>query len=199
MKKGFITVTPDSGTGNATITVSAEKNTGNARSSSITISGGGITRTITINQAQSAVSFITLGCGFNFQDGTSGSEGYGNVILTTKPASSNSPIISGQPFINLDFPYNCQRVNLQSEYTDNPGSFSFAFLNCKLTNVTNQSLLNATLDMDVGGSDALFDFNVIDSSQNSVCAEAKFEADMMWNGEEVGKNIKFAVRMNRRG
>lgn len=40
MKKDFITVTPDSGNGTATVTVAAAQNTGNARSSSIIISGG---------------------------------------------------------------------------------------------------------------------------------------------------------------
>lgn len=40
MQKDFITVTPDSGSGNRTVTVAAEENTGNSRSSSIAISGG---------------------------------------------------------------------------------------------------------------------------------------------------------------
>lgn len=52
MKKDFITVTPDSGSGNTTITVVANENTGNARSTPITISGGGITRTINVRQAE---------------------------------------------------------------------------------------------------------------------------------------------------
>lgn len=52
MQKDFITVTPDSGSGNRTVTVAAEENTGNSRSSSIAISGGGMTRTITVNQKE---------------------------------------------------------------------------------------------------------------------------------------------------
>lgn len=48
--KDFITATPDSGTGGGTVTVSASKNIGKERSSSIIISGGGITRTINISQ-----------------------------------------------------------------------------------------------------------------------------------------------------
>lgn len=53
MKKDFITVTPDSGGGNGKINVTAEKNTGASnRSSTITISGGGITKTITISQKE---------------------------------------------------------------------------------------------------------------------------------------------------
>lgn len=50
MQKDFITATPDSGTGDGTVTVSASANTGLERNSSINISGGGITRTINISQ-----------------------------------------------------------------------------------------------------------------------------------------------------
>ncbi len=46
MKKDFITATPDTGSGNGTVNVKADKNTGGSRSTFITITGGGITRTI---------------------------------------------------------------------------------------------------------------------------------------------------------
>lgn len=52
MKKDFLTITPDSGEGSQAVTVKASPNTGNARSTTITISGGGITRTIDVIQAQ---------------------------------------------------------------------------------------------------------------------------------------------------
>lgn len=53
MQKDFITVTPDSGTGNGTVTVAASENQSeNSRTSKITIAGGGISRTISINQAE---------------------------------------------------------------------------------------------------------------------------------------------------
>lgn len=52
MKKDFLTITPDSGGGSQAVTVKASPNTGNARSTTITISGGGITRTIDVIQAQ---------------------------------------------------------------------------------------------------------------------------------------------------
>lgn len=51
MKKDFLTVTPDSGTGSSTVTVSASANTGVARSAALSIAGGGMTRTINISQA----------------------------------------------------------------------------------------------------------------------------------------------------
>lgn len=52
MQKDFLTITPDSGRGSQAVNVKASPNTGNARSTTITISGGGITRTIDVIQAQ---------------------------------------------------------------------------------------------------------------------------------------------------
>ena len=52
MQKDFLTITPDSGRGSQAVTVKASPNTGNARSTTITISGEGITRTIDVIQAQ---------------------------------------------------------------------------------------------------------------------------------------------------
>lgn len=40
MNKDFITVTPDTGSGSKTVTVSVSENTGDQRSSSLKISGG---------------------------------------------------------------------------------------------------------------------------------------------------------------
>lgn len=61
MDKDFISVNPDSGSGSATVTVSASTNSGAARSTSITISGGGITRTVNISQEKGIRGFIVCG------------------------------------------------------------------------------------------------------------------------------------------
>jgi hypothetical protein len=53
MQKDFIAVTPDSGSGNRTVTVTSSQNPAtSSRSSSIKVSGGGMTRTIKVTQAQ---------------------------------------------------------------------------------------------------------------------------------------------------
>lgn len=53
MQKDFLTITPDSGGGGSQeVTVRAGANYGDARSTTITISGGGMTRTIEVSQAQ---------------------------------------------------------------------------------------------------------------------------------------------------
>ena len=70
MKKDFITATPDTGSGNGTVNVKADKNTGGSRSTFITITGGGITRTISISQKAGPLNLILVGAG-------------GNIIKTT--------------------------------------------------------------------------------------------------------------------
>lgn len=70
MKKDFITATPDTGSGNGTVNVKADKNTGGSRSTFITITGGGITKTLPISQEESPVNVIVVGGG-------------GNIIKTT--------------------------------------------------------------------------------------------------------------------
>lgn len=52
MEKDFITVSPDSGGGNATLNVTAAANSqASSRSTSITISGGGVSKKISISQS----------------------------------------------------------------------------------------------------------------------------------------------------
>lgn len=57
MKKDFLTITPDSGGGTTNITVAADQNQGNARSAQITISGGGIARTVSVSQSGAVISY----------------------------------------------------------------------------------------------------------------------------------------------
>lgn len=53
MQKDFIAVTPDSGSGNKDITVQASQNSSTSqRNSTITITGGGMTREIKVTQAE---------------------------------------------------------------------------------------------------------------------------------------------------
>ena len=70
MKKDFITATPDTGSGNGTVSVKADENTGDSRSTFITITGGGITRIIPISQEAGPLNIIVVGAS-------------GNIIKTT--------------------------------------------------------------------------------------------------------------------
>ncbi len=56
----WITVSPASGSNNATLTVSATQNTGAARSGTVTVTGGGITRTISVSQSAASTTTLTV-------------------------------------------------------------------------------------------------------------------------------------------
>lgn len=61
MKKDFITVTPDNGTGDRTITVQADSNELlESRSASLTIGASGISKTISVNQHGSVEVFAYI-------------------------------------------------------------------------------------------------------------------------------------------
>ena len=61
MKKDFITVTPDNGTGDRTITVQADSNKLlESRSASLTIGASGISKTISVNQHGSVQVFAYI-------------------------------------------------------------------------------------------------------------------------------------------
>lgn len=59
MKKDFITATPDSGgSGSTTVTVAASANqTESTRSTSLSVAGGGMTRTVGASQAAGVVTW----------------------------------------------------------------------------------------------------------------------------------------------
>ena len=72
MKKDFLTITPDSGGGGTTdVTVQASQNSGNSRTSTITISGGGITRTINVSQTAARRTVTEVQYNFDSFAGTS--------------------------------------------------------------------------------------------------------------------------------
>lgn len=61
MQKNFITVSPDTGDGNGTINVTASKNTSSERSTSLTIFGAGVTKTVNINQKKGISIAVIVG------------------------------------------------------------------------------------------------------------------------------------------
>lgn len=67
MKKNFITVTPDNGTGNRTITVQADKNENYvSRYTTFKVEGEGIIKSVSIEQDPN--SYIYIDCGYIFSN-----------------------------------------------------------------------------------------------------------------------------------
>lgn len=65
MQKDFIIATPDTGDGNGAINVTASKNTSSERSTSLAISGAGVTKTVNINQKKGISIAAIVGQGGN--------------------------------------------------------------------------------------------------------------------------------------
>lgn len=58
MEKDFLTITPDSGGGNGSLNVAASANDGDARSSSVIISGSGVTKTVPVTQEANPIALM---------------------------------------------------------------------------------------------------------------------------------------------
>lgn len=60
MQKDFITATPDTGGGSGSVNVTAAANTGAARSTTLNISGSGVTKTVPVSQEANPISLVEL-------------------------------------------------------------------------------------------------------------------------------------------
>lgn len=66
MNKDFVKVANDSGTNNGSFDVVCEQNSGNERSTILTVSGGGITKSVSIEQDPNP--YIYIDCGYIFSN-----------------------------------------------------------------------------------------------------------------------------------
>lgn len=72
MNKDFVEVANDSGTNNGSFDVVCGQNSGDGRSTILTVSGGGVNKTMTIVQKASNSGRIEIAGGFYYSDGTLG-------------------------------------------------------------------------------------------------------------------------------
>lgn len=70
MNKDFVEVANDSGTNNGSFDVVCEQNSGNKRSTILTVSGGGVNKTINITQKASSLETIEIAGGVYSSNGT---------------------------------------------------------------------------------------------------------------------------------
>lgn len=61
MNKDFVEVANDSGTNNGSFDVVCEQNSGNERSTILTVSGSGVTKTVNINQKKGISIAVIVG------------------------------------------------------------------------------------------------------------------------------------------
>lgn len=114
MNKDFVEVANDSGTNNGSFDVVCKQNSGNERSTILTVSGGGVNKTINITQKASSLGSIEIAGGIYYSNGTLAS--IGNFGMNTNiRVSMTSPQIG-----RFIFPTPIQAMG---RFNGNPASF----------------------------------------------------------------------------
>ena len=90
MNKDFVEVANDSGTNNGSFDVVCGQNSGNERSTILTVSGGGVNKTINITQNASKLGSIEIAGGIYSSNGTLVSIGYFGMDADIKVSMSSS-------------------------------------------------------------------------------------------------------------
>lgn len=114
MNKDFVEVANDSGTNNGSFDVVCGQNNGDKRSTILTVSGGGVNKTMTIVQKASNSGTIEIAGGFYYSDGTLGAIRYFGMLADIK-VSMVSPQMG-----RFIFPTPIQEMDL---FGGNPASF----------------------------------------------------------------------------
>ena len=114
MNKDFVEVANDSGTNNGSFDVVCEQNSGNKRSTILTVSGGGVNKTINITQKALSLGSIEIAGGVYSSDGTLTS-----IVSFNMSADIKVSIISPQ-IGRFIFPKPIQEMD---RFNGNPTSF----------------------------------------------------------------------------
>lgn len=92
MNKDFVEVANDSGTNNGSFDVVCEQNSGNERSTILTVSGGGVNKTIDITQKASNLESIEIAGGVYSSNGTLVTITNFGIIANITPSATSSQI-----------------------------------------------------------------------------------------------------------
>lgn len=136
MQKDFITATPDTGGGSGSVNVTAAANTGAARSTTLNVSGSGITKTITISQEKKPsvdVSFQAIvTCNMRNSGTFDFAIGVGN---TSGSDTTQSPKVTVPYPVQQGVPYST--VQLTYEAAENIIRMQIVFFGIKMNNGLN--------------------------------------------------------------
>ena len=105
MNKDFVEVANDSGTNNGSFDVVCEQNSGNKRSTILTVSGGGVNKTINITQKASNLGSIEIAGGVYSSNGTLitiGSFGMSTDIKVSMTSLQMGSFIFPRPIQEID-------------------------------------------------------------------------------------------------
>lgn len=120
MKKDFVEVTPASDSNNGSFDVTCDKNTGGARSTVITVEGGGVNKTINITQKTSNLGSIDIAGGVYYSNGAL-------ATIRTFGMSADIRVSMTTPYMGrFIFPRPIQEIDILN------GTYSTSFLRIKV-------------------------------------------------------------------
>lgn len=170
MNKDFVEVANDSGTNNGSFDVVCEQNSGNERSTILTVSGGGVNKTINITQKASNLESIEIAGGVYSSDGTLitiGSFGMRTDIKVSMTSPQMGRFIFPTPIVEMDIvggTYNSfLRIKVSEEIPSHyKGEKVVAFLESANGNTIYTPKKELTVDVYRELGKNVFDLNIAD-------------------------------------
>lgn len=170
MNKDFVEVANDSGTNNGSFDVVCKQNSGNERSTILTVSGGGVNKTINITQKVSNLGSIEIAGGVYSSDGTLitiGSFGMSTDIRVSMISPQIGRFIFPTPIQEIDGfngnPFSFLRIKVNAEIPSHyKGEKVVAFLENINGNAIYTPKKDLTVDVYRELSKNVFDLNFAD-------------------------------------
>ena len=168
MNKDFVEVANDSGTNNGSFDVVCEQNSGNERSTILTVSGGGVNKTINITQKASNLESIEIAGGVYSSNGTLitiGSFGMSTDIRVSMTSPQMGRFIFPRPIQEMDRitgnPTSFLRIKVSEEIPSYyKGEKVVAFLESVNGNTIYTPKKNLTVDVYRELGKNVFDLNI---------------------------------------
>lgn len=170
MNKDFVEVANDSGTNNGSFDVVCEQNSGNKRSTILTVSGGGVNKTINITQKASSLESIEIAGGLYSSNGTLitiGSFGMSTDIKVSMTSPQMGRFIFPTPIQEMNRingnPASFLRIKVSEEIPSHyKGEKVVAFLESANGNTIYTPKKELTVDVYRELSKNVFDLNIAD-------------------------------------
>lgn len=170
MNKDFVEVANDSGTNNGSFDVVCKQNSGNERSTILTVSGGGVNKTINITQKASNLGIIEIAGGVYSSDGTliaMGSFGVSTDIRVSMTSPQIGRFIFPTPIQEMDRfnrnPISFLRITVSEEIPSHyKGEKVVAFLENASGNTIYTPKKELTVDVYRILNKNVFDLNIAD-------------------------------------
>lgn len=169
MNKDFVEVANDSGTNNGSFDVVCEQNSGNERSTILTVSGGGVNKTINITQKASNLGSIEIAGGVYSSNGTLvtiGSFGMSTDIRVSMTSPQMGRFIFPTPIQEIDrvgYPASFLRIRVSKEIPSYyKGEKVVAFLESANGNKIYTPKKELTVDVYSELGKNVFDLNIAD-------------------------------------